>query len=388
MECVRLPDLVVTFQPDATLLVRSRTSGVGAVVPLAAAGVLAYCGDPRTADDVEAQRGPAGRTLFEALVDIGLLAEPASAAQTPVFFANYADVGIHRRMLADRPRVDAYAEAIAQTVRPGMAVLDAGTGNGLLACLAARAGARVVYAVDNSEILDLARDVFARNGVEDVVRPIRADLRKVVLPEKVDLVVTETFGLFALAEGAAADLSRCLDRNLAPGGRVVPQGVTLYLAPVGDPTLFQQSVGVLDDVRGLSFDPLRALARDRARGLDLLPEALLAPGQPWLETPWPGPGEGAGRLRFEALPGGVFCGLAGWFVVQMTDDLHLSTAPGAPPTHWGQVYFPVEPVEVRAGDTLEIDAAVRVAPEDRRGVDLLGSWSLGHQEGSLAHRVR
>ena len=121
---------------------------------------------------------------------------------------------------------------------------------------------------------------------------------------------------------------------------------------------------------------------------DTPPEALLAPGQPWIQTPWPGPGEGAGTLRFEGLPPGTFCGLAGWFALDLFEGVHLSTSPTDPPTHWGQVYLPIEPVEVRSGGVLEIDAEVRPSPEDRRGVDLRGTWSLGGRSGRFSHRVR
>ena len=45
---------------------------------------------------------------------------------------------------------------LAAVVRPGCAALDAGCGSGILAGLTARAGARVVYAVDNSDMIDVA----------------------------------------------------------------------------------------------------------------------------------------------------------------------------------------------------------------------------------------
>lgn len=385
---IRLPDLIVTFEPDATLLVRSRTRGVGARVPLPAVGVLAFCSQPRTAEEAEAAMGPSGRQLYDGLADAGLLVDPEQATRTPIFFGNYADVDIHRRMLADEPRVAAYAEAIARVVRPGMAVLDAGTGNGILACLAARAGARVVYAVDASEMLGVATEVFARNGFADVIRPIRADLAEVVLPEKVDVVVTETFGLFALVEGAAADLRPCVERNLKPGGQVVPDGVELFLAPVGDLDVYRRTVGLLEEVRGLSFAPLAALAQHRAFGLDLEPGALLAEPRRWLELPWPGPGQGHGTLRFESLSAGTFCGLAGWFRARLADGVVLGTGPADPVTHWGQAFFPFSPVEVAADEVLEVDAEVVPGLDDRRAILFRGTWRIGDRGGRFEHRGR
>src|SRR5687767_824071 len=50
----------------------------------------------------------------------------------------FDDLFWHDLMLADTVRVDHYARAIAKHVRPGMVVLDLGTGSGVLACLAAQ----------------------------------------------------------------------------------------------------------------------------------------------------------------------------------------------------------------------------------------------------------
>ena len=72
------------------------------------------------------------------------------------YFKRYGDLELQRRMVGDRPRTDAFAAAIAEVVRPGDAVLDVGTGTGILAMLAAKAGARKVYAVDQSDIADAA----------------------------------------------------------------------------------------------------------------------------------------------------------------------------------------------------------------------------------------
>ena len=68
-------------------------------------------------------------------------------------------------MLHDERRTGDYLAALAAAVRPSDVVLDIGTGSGVLAVAAAKAGARHVYAVEASDIADVAERVFAVNGV-------------------------------------------------------------------------------------------------------------------------------------------------------------------------------------------------------------------------------
>ena len=84
------------------------------------------------------------------------------------YFASYADPGVHRLMIQDHARTDAYRRAIESVAR-GKRVLDVGTGTGILSMFAARAGAAHVDAVDSSAIIELARDVAEDNGFGDKI---------------------------------------------------------------------------------------------------------------------------------------------------------------------------------------------------------------------------
>ena len=70
-------------------------------------------------------------------------------------------------MIADRPRTAAFMQAMRATIRPGAVVMDIGTGPGIMAVLACELGAAKVYAIEPSEVIQLAREIAAANHCAD-----------------------------------------------------------------------------------------------------------------------------------------------------------------------------------------------------------------------------
>src|SRR5689334_21903778 len=100
----------------------------------------------------------------------------------------------HRSLLEDGVRTDAFATAIARIVRPDDVVLDLGSGTGMLAILACRAGARRVFAVERGHIADVAAMLVEANGCADRVEVLYARSQDVELPERATVLITETLG--------------------------------------------------------------------------------------------------------------------------------------------------------------------------------------------------
>ena len=146
--------------------------------------------------------------------------------------SGWADPVEHARMLHDERRTNDYIAALRAAVRPDDVVLDIGTGSGVLALAAARAGARCVYAVEASDIAEVAESVFAANGVADQVTVLPGWSRVIELPEAVDLLVAEVIGNEPLEEEILETMLDARRRLLKPGARLIPHALTLLVRPL------------------------------------------------------------------------------------------------------------------------------------------------------------
>jgi protein arginine N-methyltransferase 1 len=60
--------------------------------------------------------------------------------------------------------------------------LDIGCGTGILSMFAAKAGAKLVIGIDNSNIIDTARKIIDLNGFTDKITLIKGKAEHVTLP--------------------------------------------------------------------------------------------------------------------------------------------------------------------------------------------------------------
>jgi hypothetical protein len=345
-------DCIATFEEDGSVIVRSTSRGAGAQAPAYALDVLAFCSVPRSREEVSEALGPLGAQAYDGLAAADLLVHPDDAASTPVQLHNYSGIDVHRAMLHDDARLDAYWRALRATVRPDDVVVDAGSGTGVLAVMAALCGARKVYAIERSDFASAIPFVARDSGVE--VEVLRADFATAVLPEKATVMVTETFGHWALGEGMMPDVQACVARNLAAGARIVPSACTLFAAPIA-----RLASDVLEPFArrrwGVDLSALRTDASGRAYDRVVAP-AEIGTARPVGTISVPNDGTFAGSITLDA----PVEGLAAWFTLHLAEGVDLATGPADPPTHWKQTILPVA---LDAG-THAIEAGP--APEDSR----------------------
>lgn len=257
----------------------------------------------------------------------------------------------HRLMLADGLRMEAYQRAIAARVEPGMRVLDLGTGTGILALWAARAGAEVV-AVEPHAVIEVAKRIAEDNGLADRIRFVRGDSREIEAAA-VDLVITECMGNFFVTDEMQPVL-RDLPRHFAEGVPVatMPRRIALKLAAATLP-LWRELSFWEDQIGGFDFSGAIDFASQAAYVVHCEPEFIATETRTAADFVLV---ESPDRFTLEvSLPVTMACrlhGLIGWFDADLAEGVVLSTEPGQR-THWGQMVFPLPGVPVRPGDRLD-----------------------------------
>ena len=100
------------------------------------------------------------------------------------YFTSYSHTSIHETMLSDDVRTCAYEGAIlsnAVSLFGGKTVLDVGCGTGVLSLFCAKAGAKKVIAVDNSDVIEQAREISRLNGQDGVVTFVRGKMEDLLV---------------------------------------------------------------------------------------------------------------------------------------------------------------------------------------------------------------
>ena len=169
----------------------------------------------------------------------------------------------HLPMMHDVARNAAFADAIARQVQPDMRVLDIGSGSGLLAMMAARAGAGEVWSCEaQPAVAAVARDIVRRNGYADRVNILSKHSRDIDAAADMggpaDLIVAEVIASDVVSEHVLPTMRDAVRRLARPGARLIPQAAEIRVALAWWDKLDRRYIGEVD---GFDLTPFNRLVQ-------------------------------------------------------------------------------------------------------------------------------
>ncbi|WP_158246455.1 50S ribosomal protein L11 methyltransferase [Thalassospira sp. GB04J01] len=265
-------------------------------------------------------------------------------------------------MLQDNQRMQAYRTALEKLVTPESVVADVGTGMGVLALFAARAGAKKVYAIERvPEAAELARKNIAANGYSDTIEVVVGDAETIRLPEKVDILVTETMGTTGVDEQIQSLAGAFARNNLKLDGIAIPHTVRAMIAP-SDFSHLTNALHSSSAIADFDWSVLEALPGDHNMAFKM-PETDFVPlGPPAIldevtvgltEVPTADPL----KINLVIDRPGILRSFVIWFEADMAPsldpDLQIVNYPGQTRASWSCGIFTLgDPIPVATGDSL------------------------------------
>ncbi|XP_077083988.1 protein arginine N-methyltransferase 3 [Siphateles boraxobius] len=296
------------------------------------------------------------------------------------YFSSYGHYSIHEEMLKDKVRTESYRDFMYRNmdVFKDKVVLDVGCGTGILSMFAAKAGARKVIAVDQSDIIYQAMDIVRSNKLEDTITLIKGRIEEIDLPvEKVDIIISEWMGYFLLFESMLDSVVYARDRYLAEDGLVFPDRCNISLAAVGDTQKHSNRIAFWDDVYGFKMMCMKKAVIPEAVVEVLKPETVIS--EPSVIKAIDCGTVTVSELDFTVgfslkITANTFCtAIVGYFDIffdkSCGNKVMFSTAPDCTKTHWKQTVFLLEsPIPTKTGEELPGQITVHKNRKDPRAL--------------------
>eukprot|EP00240_Pyramimonas_obovata_P003881 CAMPEP_0118931792 /NCGR_PEP_ID=MMETSP1169-20130426/8007_1 /TAXON_ID=36882 /ORGANISM="Pyramimonas obovata, Strain CCMP722" /LENGTH=374 /DNA_ID=CAMNT_0006874333 /DNA_START=141 /DNA_END=1265 /DNA_ORIENTATION=+ len=336
------------------------------------------------------------------------------------YFCTYGFLYHQKEMLEDQVRMQSYYDSVFKNKAQfkDKVVLDVGTGSGILAIWAAKAGAKKVYAVEATYMAKHAKTLAENNGVGDKIEVMQGYMEQLELPEKVDIIISEWMGYFLLRESMLDSVLVARDKWLKPGGALYPSHCRMFLSairsnqPAKKHMDYQDSLGNWNGFTRTTYEKygvnLQCLSQEydkeqaqyflqTSSWVDIHPNQCVGPAYVLKELDLNTcsvddikvvdesfelsmePAESNGQQETQV------AGFCGWFDVHFRgseenpadEEVLLSTAPdpmGA--THWGQQAFWLHPsTGVSFGDKLKGKLHMERSKENHRLMNVMIDYS-------------
>jgi type III protein arginine methyltransferase len=169
----------------------------------------------------------------------------------------------HFSIVRDSARNAAYDGALRRNVQHGMRVLEIGAGSGILAMMAARAGAGAVISCEcNHAVAAIAAEIVALNGFSDRVKIVPKHSRDLEvgkdLDDLADVLVSEIVSNDLLGEDVLGCMENAIGRLTQRNASIIPSHGSVRISLAHYDKLQRKRIGI---IHGFDLAPLNCLAR-------------------------------------------------------------------------------------------------------------------------------
>lgn len=290
--------------------------------------------------DRTAARKLCDRALFLAPNDaeVRVLAAEVLSHDVPSYYAS---------LVRDSARHKLYEGALRRAIRPGCRVLDIGSGTGLFALMAARAGAaEVITCESNPVVAKTVAAIVAQNGFSDRIRVLAKPSFDLKIgsdfAERPDLILWDNLSRALIDAGALATVEHAVRRLAKPDTQIMPARGSIRVALAEH----LHSYAEMDAIEGFDLSAFRRLSypcyriRDEKESLRLCGDPIdlfrfdFKSGGPFPES--------RSEIKL-ASRGGRANGVAQWISLELDDDATYESVPPAQSTSsLGALFYPFE----------------------------------------------
>lgn len=284
-------------------------------------------------------------------------------------------IELQQKLLSDTLRNKAFFVALKKNIQKGKTVVaDLGAGTGFLSFLASQLGAKKCFLYEYADIIHIAKKIAAQNGIKNC-EFIQKHSAEVKNPPQVDLVISETLGNFALEENIIETMNDAA-RFLHPNAAIIPQKISQYAAPITSPRIFQElniwdSIGYSLNMESAKIAALNNMYVYRLKRDDFGKNSVHLFDHIDLYKKNSSVRKNAVQWTFQNAA--TIYGFGMWWKAELIPDISISTSPLEPPTHWDQIFLPLEKtLSIIKGDTLEFT----IKTDTRLSVGIRVCWNI------------
>lgn len=269
----------------------------------------------------------------------------------------------HFSMLNDQQRINAFAKAISHADLRNKVVLEIGSGSGILSMLAAKEGAKHVYACEAIlPIAEKARQIIQKNKLDHkitIIPKLSSNLKVGVdMPEMADVLISETIDCGFVGEGFLRSLEQAKDYFLKQDAILIPKKFCLkarLIHSIEIANLNQVSQVSGFDVSDFNEFSTKGYFPVRLRTWDhqFLSETFILAE---IDLNFYSFNLIRQKVDFLAQHTGKAHGFIIWFETELSKDIWISNNPENTESHWMQAFLPFEaPKAVKKQEKLCIE---------------------------------